>query len=223
MISCIIVDDEPKAIELLETYVERTPSLICEATFRNPVEALTYLGKHKVDLVLLDINMPLLSGISFLKTMQQNTEVILTTAYSEYAVESYEYKVLDYLLKPITFDRFFKAVSKVSERDIPEDKPNHIYIKDGYKNVKLALDDILYLEKQSNYIVYYTADKKVMSRQTVAEALSIVGDSFGQTHKSYVVNYNQVESFDHTSIHVKGHSIPVGRSYKMEVEKRFKA
>ena len=167
MIKTIIVDDEPRAIELLRGYIDRIPQLTHLQSFQNPLEALQYISKNDVDLVFLDVNMPEISGISFIKSLIKKVHIILTTAYSEYAVESYNYDVDDYLLKPISFERFVKAISKIAveEPQIADDKEGELlFVKTGYEKVKIIIDDIVYLEKDGNYMTYHTRTKKVLTR-----------------------------------------------------------
>ncbi len=219
MIKAVIIEDEPKAIELLQGYIEKIPFLHCINSFRNPIEALVYLEEHAVDLIFLDINMPQLSGMSLLKTLKNPPEIILTTAYSEYAVESYEYKVTDYLLKPIAFDRFLKAVLKLKETDNTEKKSKSsrgsIYIKSGHQQYKVNPNDILYLQKDGNYITYYTSGKNILARQSAKEALEILGNRFVQIHKSTIVNLDHIASFDTTSVIINTTKLSIGQSYKV--------
>lgn len=231
MIRVMIVDDEFPAIQLLESYIERIPFLELVISFRNPLQAIAYLQSNSVDLIFLDINMRELSGITFLKTVQNRPHVILTTAYSEYAVESYEYDVMDYLLKPITFERFLKSVTKLQKSTEPsatqtqhkEAKRNKvIFIKDGYENVKLSVNEILYLKKEGNYITYFTEHKKVMSRQTVQQALENLDDNFLQIHKSFIANCSRIDSFRSNSISIGNNTLPVGQLFKTELNRRLK-
>ncbi|GAA4274865.1 response regulator transcription factor [Aquimarina gracilis] len=219
MIKAVIIDDEPKAIELLQGYIDKVPFISCSNSFRNPIEALVYLEEYTVDLIFLDINMPQLSGMSLLKTLKNPPEIILTTAYSEYAVESYEYKVTDYLLKPIAFDRFLKAVLKLKGIDNTEKKSKNpkdtIFIKSGHQQYKINPSDILYLQKDGNYITYYTSNKTILARQSTKEALEILGDRFVQIHKSTIVNLDHITSFDTTSVIINTTKLSIGQSYKV--------
>jgi len=225
MIRAIVIDDEFKAIELLENYINRVPFLALAESFRNPLEAITYLQTNTIDLIFLDINMRELSGISFLKTVQHRPDVILTTAYSEYALESYEYNVLDYLLKPISFERFLKAVTKISPETNTEivspTTPKSIFIKDGYKKVKLLVNDILYLKKEGNYIIYYTKDQKVMARQTIQQALDILENDFLQIHKSFIINCQKVDTFQSNTITIGRNTLPVGQSFRLSLKEKM--
>ncbi len=225
MISAIIIDDEPNAIELLKGYIEKVPFMTCTQSFRNPIEALVYLKENSADLLFLDINMPQLSGISFIKTLEKSPKIILTTAYSEYAVESYEYQVADYLLKPISFDRFFKAVVKIQDtiakpKSIAKNDPV-IYVKSGQQQHKTSLHDILYLQKDGNYISYITKNKTILARQSVKEALQELGDRFVQIHKSTIVNLDHISAFDSHSIIVNDTNLTIGQSYKVILMERL--
>ncbi|MHA7057694.1 LytR/AlgR family response regulator transcription factor [Aquimarina sp. M1] len=223
MISSVIIDDEPNAIELLKGYIEKLPFISCVESFRNPIEALIYLKESTVDLIFLDINMPQLSGISFIKTLENSPHIILTTAYSEYAVESYEYQVADYLLKPISFERFLKALLKIQhtiESTISKEENNSIiYIKSGQQQYKTTLQDVLYLQKDGNYISYITTGKTILARQSIKEALLVLGNRFIQIHKSTIINLDHVSAFDSQAITIKNHKLSIGQSYKVRLMK----
>ena len=228
MIKSIIIEDEYNAIELLKGYIDKVPFLECLESFRNPIEAISFLQNNQVDLIFLDINMPELSGISFLKAVKQRPAVILTTAYSEYAVESYEYDVQDYLLKPISFERFLRSVTKIEtdKKDSSENdsvsQPEYIYVKDGYENIRVSVDDILYLEKDGNYITYHIPEHKLLSRQTIQQALEGLGENFIQIHKSYIINLKKIESFSTSSVRINDKNLPVGLSFRARLAERVK-
>ncbi|WP_299442965.1 LytTR family DNA-binding domain-containing protein [uncultured Aquimarina sp.] len=225
MISSVIIDDEPNAIELLKGYIEKLPFISCIHSFRNPIEALVYLKENPVDLLFLDINMPQLSGISFMKTLEKPPKIILTTAYSEYAVESYEYQVADYLLKPISFERFLKSLLKIQnniEKPEPEEKNDDlIYVKSGQQQHKTNLKDILYLQKDGNYISYITKHKTILARQSIKEALQELGDRFIQIHKSTIINLDHITAFDSNSITIQNAKLAIGQSYKVMLMERL--
>ncbi|MDH7447133.1 LytR/AlgR family response regulator transcription factor [Aquimarina sp. 2201CG14-23] len=225
MISSVIIDDEPNAIELLKGYIEKLPFIACVHSFRNPIEALVYLKENTVDLIFLDINMPQLSGISFLKTLEKPPKIILTTAYAEYAVESYEYQVADYLLKPISFERFLKALLKIQQViEQPEGlkKINTtVYVKSGQQQYKTDLKDILYLQKDGNYITYYTSNRTILARQSIKDALLELGDRFIQVHKSTIINLDHITAFDTNSITIQQTKLSVGQSYKLLLMERL--
>ncbi len=224
MLKAIIIDDEPHAIDLLQGYIEKVSFLTCIKSFRNPIEALVYLQDHSCDVLFLDINMPQLSGMALLKTLQNPPKVILTTAYSEYAVESYELNTVDYLLKPISFDRFLKAALKLEqpkEESTPKQSPS-IFVKSGYQQHKVALDELLYLEKDGNYISYITKKGAILARQSVQEALDTVGQRFIQVHKSIIVNEDLITSYDSTHVYIDHKKLPMGKSFKRLVLDRIK-
>jgi len=218
MLKIVIIDDAPKAIKLLENYIGRVAFLNCLASFRNPIEGLDYIQNQHVDLVLLDINMPKLSGISLAKIINPTMNIIFTTAYSEHAVESYNLNAIDYLLKPITFDRFLKAVTKVqANKKTKTDRrkgSKSISVKSGYVLHRINLDDILYLEKDANYMTYHTIEKKILARESVSETLEKLSSDFIQIHKSYIIPIDKIESVDSNHIVIKDSKLPIGKNYK---------
>ncbi|WP_109852199.1 LytTR family DNA-binding domain-containing protein [Aquimarina sp. AU58] len=227
MITTVIIDDEPNAIELLQGYIKKLSFVECIRSFRNPIEALVFLKECDVDLIFLDINMPQLSGISFIKTLENPPKIILTTAYSEYAVESYEYQVADYLLKPISFERFLKAILKIKDT-IEEPKSEEvangiIYIKSGQQQFKTNIDDILYLQKDGNYISYITKDKNILARQSIKNALDELGKGFIQIHKSTIINVSHISAFDSNSVTINGTKLSIGQSYKVAFQNYIKS
>ncbi|MCB9327034.1 MAG: response regulator transcription factor [Lewinellaceae bacterium] len=225
MIRAILVDDEPNALELLELYIGRIPFVDCVAAFRNPLQALEFLHQNPVDIIFLDINMPQLSGISFLETLEDRPHVVLTTAYAEYAVKSYDFAVDDYLLKPITFERFLKAVNRIKKLESQEKKPAQqeifLLLKSGYQLLKVAVQDILYLQKDGNYMVYYTKAKKILVRENVTQALENLPNDFMQVHKSYLVPISRIEAMESGRVRVAGQWVPVGAAFREEVGRRM--
>lgn len=217
----IIVDDEPRAIELLCTYLAHFANFELLATFRNGLKAMTFLNAHAVDVVFLDINMPHLNGLSLAKMIDPSTRVIFTTAYAEYAVESYDVEAVDYLLKPISLERFTKAISKMLTTTAvsPASKPHSLLVKSGTKIFRVAPADILYLAKDGNYLTYHTREQKIMARASAAEALAELPAHFLQIHKSYIVNVQHVEFIERNEIAIAGTRLPIGRAFKEEVLK----
>ncbi len=239
--SCVIVEDEPLARHLLEQYVQKVPHLQLERAFSNPLEALDYLRDHAVDVLFSDIQMPEITGITLLKVLKNKPLVILTTAYSEYALEGYDLDVADYLLKPITFDRFLKAVEKVTqrlsaERPTPEIKPvvepaipetTHpfIFVKDGTKLVKIRLADMLYIEGLKDYVSIYTKDKKIVTLQTLKALEAQLPESqFIRIHNSYIVAFEWIEVIHREQVQIGKVMLPVSDTYRKAfrefVEKR---
>lgn len=221
----IIVDDEPRAIELLKGYLTHFNAIELVATFRNGLKAFELLTQQKIDLVLLDINMPYLSGISLSKMIGKDTKVIFTTAHPEFAVESYEVQALDYLLKPISFERFSMAITKLlpgnKETGGAGELPEFLLIKSGSKMHRIKPADILYLEKEGNYMTYHLVDQKIMSRSSIAAAMENLPAYFLQIHKSFVVNTLQVTLLEKDEIVINHAVIPIGATYKEQVMKNI--
>lgn len=224
----LIVDDEPRAIELMERYIARFTDLRVAGTFRNGLMALEFLRQQPVDLILLDINMPHLSGLALSKVISPDIKVIFTTAHAEFAVESYEVNAVDYLLKPISFERFAKAMQKVLSITEPKQQvlavnsPEHfIYLKSGSRLWKVNISDIDYLEKDGNYMTYYIGNQKIMARQTIKEALEILPEDFLQVHKSFIVSLRKIEFLDTHELRVPNRSISIGTQYKAHLLQRM--
>lgn len=230
-IRTIIIDDEPKAISVLERYCNDMDSVELMSSFRDPVKAIEHVQNENVDLIFLDINMPKISGLEFLDILSKRPRIIFTTAYTDYALDSYEYEAVDYLLKPIDFHRFVKAVSKVkklisleSPANTFETNQDHndkiIYIKSGPQLYKVNTADILYLEKDGNYLVFYTKDKKMLSRQNMKDIFEILNpEEFIRVHKSYVVALKHIEVIEAHQIRMGDIKLPVGRNYKENLMK----
>ncbi len=227
-IKTVIIDDEPKAIDVIKRYCNDSEAIDVLATFRSPVKAIEFLQEEVVDLVFLDINMPKLNGLEFLNVLEKKPKVIFTTAYSEYALESYNYDTIDYLVKPIEFQRFLKAVTKAkavifsskentsATTETNEDKT--IYIKSGSQLHKVKISDILYLEKDGNYLTFYTKDKKILSRQNMKDIFDILdSEKFLRVHKSYVVGIQHMDIIETHQIKIGDTKIPVGRNYREEL------
>jgi len=228
-ISCVIVDDEPLARSLLKDYVSKVPSLKLIDVCASPIAAMEVLNKNNVDLLFLDIQMPEITGISFLKILKKKPMVVFTTAYSEYALESYELDVVDYLLKPITFQRFLQAVDKVSSRlqlqtpaapIIVQEKTTSqtqpfIFVKDGTKLVKVKWDDILFIEGLKDYVTIHTRQQKIVSLQRL-KALEdqLPVDLFIRVHNSFIVALHAIDSIHKNEIHIGQAVIPISDSYR---------
>jgi DNA-binding LytR/AlgR family response regulator len=219
----VIVDDEPRAIALLESYIQHFNSIELVASFRNGLKALEYLSKEKVDLIFLDINMPHITGIALSRLIHKDVKLIFTTAYSEYAVESYEVEAVDYLLKPISLERFSKAVSKLlaAEVQAKKEQPEIIHIKSGNRVHRVDVTDILYLEKDGNYMTYHEPHRKILARQTVGDALTSLPPQFIQAHKSFVINLDKVTSVDKDFVYINEVAIPIGSSFNLQLRKRL--
>jgi len=227
---CIIVDDEPLAIEVIESYVARLDDFEIVAKCSNALKAFEILQKQEVDVIFLDIQMPKLTGIEFLKSLQHPPQVIFTTAYRDYAIESYELDVVDYLLKPISFDRFMKAVGKLynehkvapqiapSTPQTAESEDTYIYLKVDKKMVKILLKDILYIESLKDYVRIKTNEKTVVTHQKISYLEEkLPEECFMRIHRSYIVSISKVESYSSTAIEVPNQELPIGRNYKNQV------
>lgn len=229
-LQCIIADDEPIARQILENYIGDTPHLELVATCKNAFEVLEELQRQSVDILFLDINMPKLSGLSLLKTMQQKPNVIITTAYSEYAVEGFELAVTDYLLKPFSLERFLQAVMKVKSKTIevvPSTKAaikpsdDFIFIKSDKKIIKVNLDDISHVEAYGNYVKVHT-DKMILTPQSLTEFLSKLPDSFLRIHKSFAINFDYLKLIDGNQIVLNNNvKLIIGKSYRKSVLERI--
>ncbi len=224
-INCIIVDDEQLARKLLQEYIDKIPQLTLVTQCKNPIEAMDALHRDSVDLLFLDIQMPELTGIEFLKTLQKKPAVIFTTAYSEYALQGYELDVIDYLVKPFSFERFVKAVNKAMEylqlkaqnpqTTTPEATKNYINVHADHKIYKLRLDDIEYIEGLKEYVSYYTREKRIIALESLKYLEeSLPKDQFIRVHKSYIVPINKIKSLDGNQVDLGHKKIPIGRSYK---------
>jgi len=225
-VKCLIVDDEPLAIEIIENYLGRLNDFEVTATCKNAVEAFSILENQSIDLLFLDIQMPQLTGIEFVKALTKKPQVIFTTAYVDYAVESYELDVLDYLVKPISFNRFFKAITKFKHTSQPKDiipttqgsMVDHIYVKENKKNHKVICRDILYAESIKDYVRIHTAEKKLVIKTTLSNFESqLPNDNFLRVHRSYLVNMRQITAHTAKDIEIGAIEIPIGASYKQKV------
>ena len=227
--TCLIVDDEQLARELLKEYVSKTPALELKGMCKNPLEAMEIMAQEQIDILFLDIQMPELTGIEFVKTLQQKPVIIFTTAYSEYALEGYQLDVVDYLVKPFPLDRFIKAVNKATEFiDLKKkaslggkDADEYILLHADHKIYKVALDDIQYIEGLKEYVSYFTKEKRIIvlqSLKSIEETLP--SDRFIRVHRSYIVPIHKIKTLDGNQVQIGDKLIPIGRSYKDEVLKR---
>lgn len=214
---CLIVDDEPVAREILRTYIVDTQGLVSAGECEDAMQAIDRLQQESVDVLFLDVNMPKLSGIGLLKSLDVKPQVILTTAYSEYALESYELNVTDYLLKPFSFERFLKAVQKARERikTTSETKQASIIIKSDGRTFRVPATDILYLESSGDYVIIHTTNERYTVYDRLKNMLSELPEpNFIQVHKSYAVNIRRIDYLEGNRISVAGQEIPIGKSYK---------
>lgn len=225
-LKCLVIDDEPLARRILERYIDAMPSLELSQACSNALEASAFLLEHDIDVMFLDIKMPELTGVDFLKTLNHPPQVIITTAYSEYALEGYEYSVVDYLLKPIAFERFVKAVNKLKppENKTPkttrEQKPkdNFIFVKTDQAHLKIKYQEIDYLQGYGNYVKIFTVDRKILISDTLTRLERILpGELFTRIHKSYIVSITKIERITDNRVTIKDTVIPIGRMYKSKV------
>ncbi|MCK0192313.1 LytTR family DNA-binding domain-containing protein [Arenibacter sp. F20364] len=217
-IKCLIVDDEELARSLLKTYIEKVIFLELVADFDNPLDAIGILKQKEIELLFLDIQMPEIKGTDFAKMIQDSTKIIFTTAYSEYALEGFELNALDYLLKPITFERFLKAVNKVTTKN--EELEDSIVVKSGYDLHKLSFDNILFIESDSEYVIYHTTQGKIMSNQSLtALEKKLPAEFFMRVHRSYIINKNKVSALKGKDLTIEKATIPVSARYFELVKK----
>lgn len=216
--NCIIVDDEPLAHQVLEHYIAETPGIIHIASFRNAVEAFEYLAHHKIDLLFLDIEMPLVNGIHFLKALENSPKTIFTTAYKQYAYEGYELDAVDYLLKPFSYERFVKAIRKAvpAAGNLSENKNSHLLIKDKDGLLHLKQQDIIYIEGSKDHVRIFTAENSYLVYRTLKGILEDLNTAFFfQAHRSYLVNKNYISRIAKDQLILTNQFfIPIGPLYK---------
>lgn len=224
----IIIDDEPDAIDVIKFHLNKIPFMELKATFRDPLDALEYLQKHTVDLLFLDINMPKLSGISFPKFLEKPPLIIFTTAYSEYALESYELKVVDYLLKPIGFDRLLQAVMKAKEvlnqnkagiKTNPETSQEiseqTVFVKSGSEFHQVPIQNIKYIESDGNYVTFHTIKRSILARYKISEVTELLPQQFFvRVHRSYLVAIKHVETVKKHCVVIDNKEIPISSKYR---------
>ena len=228
MITCIAIDDEPMALEVIERYCAKSDLVELKAVFREPVKALEYLGREKIDLILLDINMPDISGMQLMGTLVPRPLVIFTTAYSHYAVESYTLNAIDYLLKPIPFERFLAAVNKavaaVAGRSgvVGNTEEPTIFIKSGPQTHQVKVKDILFLEKDGNYITAHLKDRNILIRENMGDVFDLVpAADFIRVHKSYIVAIKHISMIEVHQLTINNEKIPVGSTYRESLRARL--
>jgi DNA-binding LytR/AlgR family response regulator len=223
--NCILIDDEPLARKGLREYIQDVEFLNLVAEFDNALKATDLLSKDEVDLIFLDIHMPKITGLDFLRSLQHPPQVIFTTAYPQYAVEGFDLNVLDYLVKPISFDRFLKAVMKAKEAvgrktisQPSQTKEDYVFIKSDNKLVKIFYHDILFVEALQNYVTIHTSSKKYITYLTFKSMEeSLPADQFIRVHKSYLVSASKIESIEGNMVRIGSHEIPISRTIKEEV------
>ncbi len=227
-ISCLVIDDEPEARDILKAHLSKIDGVQVLAYCKNALEAFKQLSSNKIDLIFLDINMPEISGLDFAKTINSDVKVIFTTAYREYAVEGFDLRAVDYLLKPIAFDRLLQALNKYFEENVAiihqelieyeEEKADFIFVRSDRKMVRINFADILYIESISDYIKIHLQQQSVITRETISNIESkLPANAFIRTHRSFIVALNKITSFTNEYVEIDNKTIPVSRSYKADV------
>ena len=232
IIQCIIVDDEPIAREILENHLKRIDAIHVVATCKNAIEAFNIISTNQIDLIFLDINMPEISGLSFAKSINNNIKVIFTTAYREYAVDGFDLQAVDYLLKPISFERLLQSVNKylgenifLNENlhsEIIQEKSDFIFVRSDRKMIKINFSEINYIESFSDYIKLHLQNNTIVTRETITSIeAKLPKNDFIRIHRSFIVSISKIDSFTNEFIEVKNNAIPISRSYKKDVLSRL--
>ena len=227
-IKCIIIEDEPLAAEILQDYIAELPQLQLLGTFPDAIFGLEFLRQNEVDLIFLDLHLPKLKGFDFLKTLKNPPKIIVTTAYHEYAIESYELEVLDYLLKPIEFSRLVQAINKldtisINRKELSKpsqiDDRKHVFFNVNKKMVKVFLDEIFYVESLKEYVKIHLPESTIVTKFQIREIEKLLkGAEFIRIHRSYLVAKSKITAYSATTVEVNGIALPIGRSYKKIVE-----
>lgn len=229
-LKCLIIDDEPLAQRVLEKYISELPGLELKGKCSDAIEAMELLQEQEVDLIFLDINMPRLSGINFLKTYKNPPMVVITTAYIEYALESYELNVLDYLKKPFSFERFLQAVQKAEDRakgaselqETGKEERDYIFVKANKKTININLDSILYVEALGDYVKIFTKEGHIVTYQSLKGIERLLpSQKFYRIHKSYIVSLSKIKSIEGNMVHLEKGTIPIGNNYKQSFFQRI--
>jgi len=235
-IKCLVIDDEPPAREMLKQHIAGVDSLELSGVFGNAVDAISFLNDHVVDLLFLDIQMPQLLGTHFIRTLKNPPKVIFTTAYRKYAVEGFELDAVDYILKPISFERFLKAVNKILQTSLTTTqsavagKENHqeanlfLYFRVDRKMVKIFLSDILFIEGLKDYVKIYTITKTIVTKHVLSSLQEMLpSDEFLRIHRSFIVAINKIDSYNADIIEIAKHELPIGRLFKHDVSRTLNA
>ena len=235
-IKCLLVDDEPLAMEILESYINQVPDLELVGKCESALKAYEILRQQEIDLIFLDIEMPQLNGIEFINTLEKTPNVIFTTAHRHYAFEGYELDVLDFLLKPVSFGRFLKSINKLHRSSTSQeaetesgdeleksDKMTFIYVKEDKKMVKIYLEDVLYIESLKDYVCIHTKTRKIVTKQQISYLeQKLPEDDFMRVHRSFIIAIRKIKAFNSSQIELDGQKeLPIGRSYKPKVLERL--
>ena len=217
-LKCVVVDDEPMAREIIEAYIAKTPNLELMASCKNAAEAILFAQEDDVGLFFLDINMPEISGLSLAKIIHKKTQIIFTTAYREYAIDGFNLNVVDYLLKPIAFDRFLQAVQKVSLSEITATNNDFMFVRSDRKMVKIDFNSILYIESLSDYLKIFTTEKTIIIRETISSLEEkLPSKKFIRIHRSFIISLKNITSYTNEFIEINQKALPISRSYKESV------
>ncbi len=229
MIKCIVIDDEPLALKLMSNYVNKHENLKLVGNYLDPIKALHEIENIEVDLIFLDIQMPQLSGIQFLKILNNRIPIILTTAYDEYALESYDFQVIDYLLKPFNYERFSKAIDKFKafniSKEIEEKPPSHreeiatsIFVKSGHKTIRIELNTVHFMESKGDYLYIFTNGNITKTLENLKDIMQRLSPNFLRCHRSFIVNMDLVDYIENNRITMGDNFIPISRAYLSEVQ-----
>lgn len=231
-INCIIVDDEPMAREILESHLKRIDSIDIKGSCKNAVEAFNLLNSEPVDLIFLDINMPEINGLSFAKSINDNLKIIFTTAYREYAIDGFDLKAVDYLLKPISFERLYQSILKYKNEsmvfrqevstDDSHENAEFFFVRSERKMIKINFTEIDYIESLADYVKIYAQGKITLTRETISSIeAKLPKKDFMRVHRSYIISINKINSFTQEFIEIGKKAIPISRSYKNDVKERL--
>ncbi|GAB5551673.1 MAG: LytTR family DNA-binding domain-containing protein [Saprospiraceae bacterium] len=230
-VQCLLIDDEPLALQLLGDYIEKTEGLSLLGAFSDPIQALQFTYTNSPDLIFLDIQMPELTGIQLLKIFQQKHPVILTTAYQQYAMDGYEHDVIDYLLKPISYDRFLVAIQKFQQRKstaleapVATTSKDHIFVKSEYRVLRINLSDILFLEGLGDYVAIHTAKGKILTLENMKHFAAVLPlRQFMRVHKSYIIAFSKIDFIERNRVVIKTQRIPISDTYKKDFWQQIKS
>ena len=225
MTRCLVVDDEPMARDVLRRYIEKVPTLQLAGECSNAIDALVFLQKNGIDLIFLDIRMPELLGTEFVQSLQSPPKIIFTTAFKEYALDGFELDAVDYLLKPVRFERFLRAVNKAFPKKVADQADNNselrktgsdfIYLRVDRKLVKILLTDLLYIESARDYVKVFTRDKSYITRQTISSIEAMLsGNDFIRIHRSYIISVSKIKSFTNEMVEIGNNELPIGKYYR---------
>ncbi|MEN8121785.1 MAG: response regulator transcription factor [Bacteroidota bacterium] len=232
IIQCLIVDDEPVAREILENHLNKIGAVKIVGSCKNAIEAFNFINSQKIDLIFLDINMPDISGLSFAKSINKNIKIIFTTAYREYAVDGFDLQAVDYLLKPISFERLLQAINKYLDEQIHvsvdannkivNESSDFIFVRSDRKMIKINFSEINYIESLSDYIKIYLINKTVVTRETITSTeVKLPKKDFIRTHRSYIVSISKIDLFTNEYVELNKKVIPISRTYKNDVLNRL--